>query len=85
MIGRKRVHEQVFCGYTSKMRPHLGFLAGLGALLACSSGPSGGSDGGNPQGGLIISGGGVLYGTTYAGGTGLACSGGCGTVFSLVP
>ena len=46
---------------------------------------TGGSDGGNPQGGLIISGGGVLYGTTYAGGTGLACSGGCGTVFSLVP
>jgi hypothetical protein len=44
---------------------------------------TGGSDGGNPEGGVIIGAGGVLYGTTYAGGTGLACSGGCGTVFSL--
>jgi uncharacterized repeat protein (TIGR03803 family) len=44
---------------------------------------TGGSDGGNPQGGLVIGAGEVLYGTTYSGGSGLACSGGCGTVFSL--
>ena len=40
----------------------------------------GSSDGANPNGGLIMDAGGVLYGTTYNGG-----SGGLGTAFALYP
>jgi uncharacterized repeat protein (TIGR03803 family) len=46
---------------------------------------TGGNDGENPEAGVVIGNGGVLYGTTEEGGT---CSGGivgCGTVFSLTP
>jgi len=43
---------------------------------------TGGDDGAYPYGGLTISRDGVLYGTTYGGGTG-SCSGGCGTVFAI--
>lgn len=48
---------------------------------------SGGNDGLNPLAGVVIGKGGVLYGTTYAGGNGGggACSAACGTVFSLSP
>ncbi|HZV76731.1 MAG TPA: choice-of-anchor tandem repeat GloVer-containing protein [Candidatus Babeliales bacterium] len=42
----------------------------------------GGSDGDGPSAGLITING-ALYGTTSYGGTGTACSGGCGTVFAL--
>lgn len=47
---------------------------------------AGGSDGGQPEAGLIIDAAGNLYGTTYTGG-GNACpvGGGCGTVFRLAP
>jgi len=45
----------------------------------------GSGDGAQPDGTLVAGSGGVLYGTTYSGGTGSACSGGCGTVFSLTP
>ena len=45
---------------------------------------TGSSDGGYPYGGVVIGSGGVLYGTTEAGGTG-TCPGGCGTVYSLAP
>jgi uncharacterized repeat protein (TIGR03803 family) len=51
---------------------------------------TGGSDGGNPTGSLIIDVSGVLYGTAIAGGKS-GCSdiafngGGCGTVFKLTP
>jgi uncharacterized repeat protein (TIGR03803 family) len=44
-------------------------------------------DGNDPQGNMIDVHG-TLYGTTFAGGTGVACSGsqsGCGTVFSINP
>jgi uncharacterized repeat protein (TIGR03803 family) len=44
---------------------------------------TGGSDGANPTAGLTDIGG-TLYGTTSAGGSG-NCTGGCGTVFKLVP
>ena len=44
-----------------------------------------GSDGGYPWATVTVGSGGVLYGTTFGGGTGPACSGGCGTVFSLTP
>ena len=45
---------------------------------------SGGADGGNPQGGVILDASGNLYGTT-AGGGASTCSGGCGVVFKLSP
>jgi len=46
----------------------------------------GGSDGATPESGVTF-GAGVLYGTTYDGGTGNcnSGSGGCGTVYSLAP
>jgi uncharacterized repeat protein (TIGR03803 family) len=43
-----------------------------------------GNDGANPESGFIAVGA-VLYGMTSAGGGAVACSGGCGTVFSLRP
>jgi hypothetical protein len=44
----------------------------------------GGSDGYNPDSGVVIGTGGVLYGTTPGGGTG--CSGpGCGVLYALTP
>ncbi len=43
---------------------------------------TGGSDGAQPAGGLVNIGG-ALFGTTSAGGTGGACSDGCGTVFKV--
>ena len=51
----------------------------------CSATPcAGGSDGAFPGAGVAIGSGGVLYGTTRAGGTG-ACNYGCGTAFQLTP
>lgn len=47
---------------------------------------SGGSDGGNPNGGIISDAAGNLYGTTFSGGNLSACNGiGCGVVFKLSP
>ena len=47
---------------------------------------TGGSDGGNPVGGLLIDKAGNFYGTTEFGGTLSDCGGtGCGTVFKLAP
>lgn len=41
-------------------------------------------DGANPYGGLVADKKGVMYGTTWNGGTGTVCGGaGCGTVFSI--
>jgi hypothetical protein len=45
----------------------------------------GGSDGSNPDGGVIFGNGGVLYGTTQGGGHGNTNSGTFGTVFTLTP
>ena len=44
---------------------------------------TGGTDGGDPAAALVFDTAGNLYGTTVVGGTGAACSGGCGTVFQL--
>jgi uncharacterized repeat protein (TIGR03803 family) len=45
---------------------------------------TGGSDGKNPYGGVVLDSKGDLYGTTVAGGSGGACAGdGCGVVFLL--
>jgi uncharacterized repeat protein (TIGR03803 family) len=43
---------------------------------------TGGSDGANPQGGLVMDSNGTLYGTTYNGGASGSC---CGVVFQVVP
>ena len=74
---------------------HFSFLlillvSGSGPLLAEQRYASlysfqGGSDGANPISFLIADKAGNLYGTTYAGGTGTFCLGGCGTVFQLRP
>jgi uncharacterized repeat protein (TIGR03803 family) len=45
----------------------------------------GGNDGAGAEAGLTQGTGGVLYGATDFGGGSAACSGGCGTVFDLVP
>lgn len=44
-----------------------------------------GQDGQIPRGSLTMDASGNLYGTTYGGGTSLACGGGCGTVFEIKP
>jgi uncharacterized repeat protein (TIGR03803 family) len=44
-----------------------------------------GKDGTGPQGGVVFDTVGNLYSTTTYGGTSTQCSGGCGTVFELVP
>jgi uncharacterized repeat protein (TIGR03803 family) len=44
-----------------------------------------GTDGDMPLASLIFDGSGNLYGTTFHGGTSVACGGGCGTVFELSP
>ena len=44
-----------------------------------------GSDGTNPQAGLVSDAAGNLYGTTYDGGNNEPCCGGAGTVFELTP
>jgi len=48
---------------------------------------AGGTDGANPNGGLVLDGKGNVYGTTYGGGneSGECGSGGCGTAFELKP
>jgi uncharacterized repeat protein (TIGR03803 family) len=48
---------------------------------------AGGTDGANPNGGLVLDGKGAVYGTTYGGGTegGYCGAGGCGTAFELKP
>jgi uncharacterized repeat protein (TIGR03803 family) len=56
-------------------------------LHSFNGGLLGGTDGGEPQAGLVFDTAGNLYGTTAGGGTGIGCAGGngCGTVFELTP
>jgi uncharacterized repeat protein (TIGR03803 family) len=44
-----------------------------------------GVDGYNPYGGVTVDNKGNLYGTTYSGGSGTGCTGGCGQIFELSP
>ena len=64
------------CGTVFKVTPS-GTLATLHSF--------GGSDGSNPQGGLVQSTDGNLYGTTFQGGTSTSCALGCGTIFKITP
>jgi uncharacterized repeat protein (TIGR03803 family) len=66
------------CGTVFKLTP-----SGSGFAETVLYHFQGGSDGATPDGTLIADGKGSLYGTTYGGGSGTACSGGCGTVFRL--
>lgn len=43
-----------------------------------------GTDGSGPWAGVTLDPTGTIYGTTAGGGTGSACTGGCGTVFRLI-
>jgi uncharacterized repeat protein (TIGR03803 family) len=45
----------------------------------------GGSDGVYPYSGVVLDTAGNVYGTTFGGGTGTGCRGGCGTVYQLMP
>ena len=56
-----------------------------GATLKVLHAFGGNPDGAAPESNLIFDGAGHLYGTTYAGGTGIACLNGCGTIFQLTP
>ena len=56
-----------------------------GATLKVLHAFGGNPDGSAPESNLIFDGAGHLYGTTYAGGTGIACLNGCGTIFQLTP
>jgi len=44
-----------------------------------------GNDGSGPVAGVLLDTAGNVYGTTPTGGTGTLCSGGCGTVYQLMP
>jgi hypothetical protein len=46
---------------------------------------TGGNDGANPVGALILDGNGNLFGTTVRGGSSTKCFGGCGVVFEITP
>jgi uncharacterized repeat protein (TIGR03803 family) len=46
---------------------------------------TGGTDGGNPFGTLVLDADGNIYGTANGGGTGAGCSLGCGVVFEITP
>lgn len=71
------------CGAVFSLTPPVG--AGGAWSEAVLHAFAGGSDGIYPTAGVAIGSGGVLYGTTRAGGTGDACNDGCGTVYSLTP
>jgi uncharacterized repeat protein (TIGR03803 family) len=68
------------CGAVFELSPALGGGWSETTLHAFT----GGKDGGQPVAGLVMDGGGNLYGTTFAGGN-TACTDGCGTVFRLSP
>jgi hypothetical protein len=77
-----------YCGTVFKLsRPKAGATEWAEQVLYSFKG---GTDGANPNGGLLFDGRGVIYGTTLAGGDQIdACklnaSTGCGTVFELAP
>lgn len=69
------------CGVVFKLAPK---GAGGGYTESVLYAFSGGSDGSNPAGALLLDGAGNLYGTAPYGGSS-SCTRGCGTVFELAP
>lgn len=69
-----------FYGTVFKITP-TGTLSTLYSF--CSQ--SGCADGAYPEGALVQGADGSFYGTTFKGGTGASCNGGCGTVFKITP
>lgn len=87
LYGEARNGGQVVCVDNDILNPDCGSIYKLapdGTLTTIHS-FEGGEDGGVPQGGLMIDGGGNLYGTTKYGGAYDTCNDGCGTVFKLAP
>lgn len=80
-------------GSSSCKKLNFSRVSGCGIVFSVTSSGSkstlyifqGGSDGKNPNGGLIEDSEGSLYGTTVVGGGSSSCPQGCGTVFKLTP
>jgi hypothetical protein len=69
-----------------KLLAHAGAGTGYSESVLYSFGAGGSNDGAFPFASLIADSAGALYGTTTQGGSGCTpSSGGCGTVFKLVP
>lgn len=66
------------CGFVYKLTPSNG-----GWTFTQLYSFTGGSDGGNPIGGVVLDGNGNIYGTTYSGGTHNCGSVGCGVVWEI--
>ncbi|MBV8978472.1 MAG: hypothetical protein JO261_04745 [Alphaproteobacteria bacterium] len=87
-------HEGNLFGVTNQQGPN-NCATGIGCgtiykldtsgLLTVLYAFQGGNDGSQPQGSLLADGSGNLYGTTFYGGGGSACSFGCGTIYKLAP
>ena len=90
-IGRLAMNDKEIVGATSQ-----GGRNGLGTVFRVQlsgAGPrervlytfANGSNGSHPKAGVILGSNGAVYGTTYSGGGGTICSGGCGVVYEIKP
>ncbi len=71
------------CGTVFKLTPPVGAHKDWTETILY--GFKGAPDGGVPASGVSFGASGYVYGTTSIGGTSTKCSGGCGTVFALIP
>ena len=68
------------CGVVFQLQP-----GNANAYTVLYNFQGGTGDGAYPKAGLVLDPSGTLFGTTSAGGSSSNCTGGCGTVFSVVP